>query len=132
MTKLIATLLILLLIAFLLSLLAGQVWLSPQDIVSGDPLADISLLARPEHITGVWTAGRRVKPEFLGIYHAVHAWILALEGQPDDARKSLRPSSSNPRARTRLFPIGQCGRRACGVLTGAGAAWTGSEWPTRS
>ena len=29
--------------------------------VGGDPLADISLLARPEHITGVWTAGRRVK-----------------------------------------------------------------------
>ncbi|HXP19913.1 MAG TPA: amidohydrolase family protein [Streptosporangiaceae bacterium] len=29
--------------------------------VGGDPLADISLLARPEHITGVWAAGRRVK-----------------------------------------------------------------------
>jgi imidazolonepropionase-like amidohydrolase len=29
--------------------------------VSGDPLADISVLARPEHITGVWTAGRKVK-----------------------------------------------------------------------
>jgi imidazolonepropionase-like amidohydrolase len=29
--------------------------------VGGDPLADITLLARPEHITGVWTAGRRVK-----------------------------------------------------------------------
>jgi imidazolonepropionase-like amidohydrolase len=29
--------------------------------VSADPLADISLLGRPEHITGVWTAGRRVK-----------------------------------------------------------------------
>jgi imidazolonepropionase-like amidohydrolase len=30
-------------------------------IVGADPLADISVLARPEHITGVWTAGRRVK-----------------------------------------------------------------------
>jgi imidazolonepropionase-like amidohydrolase len=29
--------------------------------VGADPLADISLLARPEHITAVWTAGRRVK-----------------------------------------------------------------------
>jgi imidazolonepropionase-like amidohydrolase len=29
--------------------------------VGADPLADISVLARPEHITGVWTAGRRVK-----------------------------------------------------------------------
>ncbi len=29
--------------------------------VGADPLADISCLARPEHITGVWTAGRRVK-----------------------------------------------------------------------
>ena len=29
--------------------------------VGGDPIADISLLARPEHITGVWVAGRRVK-----------------------------------------------------------------------
>jgi imidazolonepropionase-like amidohydrolase len=29
--------------------------------VGGDPLTDISLLARPEHITGVWTAGRQVK-----------------------------------------------------------------------
>ena len=29
--------------------------------VGGDPLADISVLARPEHITAVWTAGRRVK-----------------------------------------------------------------------
>jgi imidazolonepropionase-like amidohydrolase len=26
-----------------------------------DPLADISVLAQPEHITGVWKAGRRVK-----------------------------------------------------------------------
>jgi imidazolonepropionase-like amidohydrolase len=29
--------------------------------VDGDPLADISILASPEHITGVWTGGRRVK-----------------------------------------------------------------------
>jgi imidazolonepropionase-like amidohydrolase len=29
--------------------------------VGADPLADISVLGRPEHITGVWTAGRRVK-----------------------------------------------------------------------
>jgi tetratricopeptide (TPR) repeat protein len=38
----------------------------------------------------VEAAGRRVKPEFLGIYHAVQAWILALEGRSDDARESLR------------------------------------------
>jgi imidazolonepropionase-like amidohydrolase len=30
-------------------------------IVDADPLADISVLADPAHITGVWTAGRRVK-----------------------------------------------------------------------
>jgi len=30
-------------------------------MVGADPLADISVLARPEHITGVWKAGRRVK-----------------------------------------------------------------------
>jgi imidazolonepropionase-like amidohydrolase len=29
--------------------------------VGADPLADISVLARPEHITGVWKSGRRVK-----------------------------------------------------------------------
>lgn len=29
--------------------------------VGADPLADIAVLARPEHITAVWTAGRRVK-----------------------------------------------------------------------
>jgi imidazolonepropionase-like amidohydrolase len=29
--------------------------------VGADPLADISVLARPEHVTAVWTAGRRVK-----------------------------------------------------------------------
>ena len=29
--------------------------------VGADPLTDISVLARPEHITGVWTAGRQVK-----------------------------------------------------------------------
>ena len=29
--------------------------------ISADPLADISCLASPEHILGVWTAGRRVK-----------------------------------------------------------------------
>jgi len=29
--------------------------------IGADPLGDISVLARPEHITGVWAAGRRVK-----------------------------------------------------------------------
>jgi imidazolonepropionase-like amidohydrolase len=29
--------------------------------VDGDPLADISVLAEPERITGVWTRGRQVK-----------------------------------------------------------------------
>ena len=29
--------------------------------VGADPLADISVLARPEHITAVWSGGRRVK-----------------------------------------------------------------------
>jgi imidazolonepropionase-like amidohydrolase len=29
--------------------------------LDADPLAEISVLATPEHITGVWTAGRRVK-----------------------------------------------------------------------
>jgi imidazolonepropionase-like amidohydrolase len=29
--------------------------------VGADPLADISVLATPEHITGVWKSGRRVK-----------------------------------------------------------------------
>lgn len=29
--------------------------------LDADPVADISVLARPEHIAGVWTAGRRVK-----------------------------------------------------------------------
>jgi hypothetical protein len=29
--------------------------------VDGDPLADISVLARPAAITGVWTRGRQVK-----------------------------------------------------------------------
>ncbi len=29
--------------------------------VGADPLADISVIGRPEHITGVWKAGRRVK-----------------------------------------------------------------------
>jgi imidazolonepropionase-like amidohydrolase len=29
--------------------------------LDSDPLADISVLAKPEHITGVWTRGRRVK-----------------------------------------------------------------------
>ncbi len=29
--------------------------------VGANPLADISVLGRPEHITGVWTAGRQVK-----------------------------------------------------------------------
>ena len=41
MTRLVATLLVLLLIAFALSLLAGQVWLSPGDTLSGDPLASL-------------------------------------------------------------------------------------------
>jgi imidazolonepropionase-like amidohydrolase len=30
--------------------------------VDADPLADIAVLADPAHVTGVWTAGRRVKP----------------------------------------------------------------------
>ena len=30
-------------------------------IVDGDPLADITILADPAHITRVWKAGRRVK-----------------------------------------------------------------------
>ena len=29
--------------------------------VDADPLADISVLAKPAHVTGVWTAGRQVK-----------------------------------------------------------------------
>jgi len=29
--------------------------------IGADPLADISVLGRPEHITGVWKAGRKVK-----------------------------------------------------------------------
>jgi imidazolonepropionase-like amidohydrolase len=29
--------------------------------LDADPLADISVIAKPEHITGVWRAGRRVK-----------------------------------------------------------------------
>jgi imidazolonepropionase-like amidohydrolase len=29
--------------------------------LDADPLADVSVLTRPEHITGVWTGGRRVK-----------------------------------------------------------------------
>ncbi|HEY2508487.1 MAG TPA: amidohydrolase family protein [Streptosporangiaceae bacterium] len=29
--------------------------------LDADPLADITVLAKPEHITGVWTKGRRVK-----------------------------------------------------------------------
>ena len=29
--------------------------------LDSDPLADISVLAEPDHITGVWTAGRKVK-----------------------------------------------------------------------
>ena len=29
--------------------------------LDSDPLADISVLAKPDHITGVWTAGRKVK-----------------------------------------------------------------------
>jgi imidazolonepropionase-like amidohydrolase len=29
--------------------------------LDADPLADISVLAQPDHITGVWTGGRRVK-----------------------------------------------------------------------
>jgi imidazolonepropionase-like amidohydrolase len=54
----------------------GPLTLGPQAPVSGrleagydadvitldsDPLADISVLARPEQITGVWKAGRKVK-----------------------------------------------------------------------
>jgi imidazolonepropionase-like amidohydrolase len=30
-------------------------------ILDADPLADIAVLADPAHVTGVWTAGRRVK-----------------------------------------------------------------------
>jgi len=30
-------------------------------IVDGDPLADITILADPAHIAGVWKAGRQVK-----------------------------------------------------------------------
>ena len=30
-------------------------------MLDADPLTDIAVLAEPEHITGVWTAGRRVK-----------------------------------------------------------------------
>jgi len=29
--------------------------------LDADPLADISVLARPPHVTAVWTAGRQVK-----------------------------------------------------------------------
>ena len=29
--------------------------------LDGDPLAGIAVLADPVHVTGVWTAGRRVK-----------------------------------------------------------------------
>ena len=29
--------------------------------VAGDPLADISILSQPEHVTAVWTRGRQVK-----------------------------------------------------------------------
>ena len=29
--------------------------------MDADPLADISVLADPGHVTGVWTGGRRVK-----------------------------------------------------------------------
>jgi imidazolonepropionase-like amidohydrolase len=34
------------------------------DVITldADPLADIAVLAGPAHVTGVWTAGRRVKP----------------------------------------------------------------------
>jgi len=34
------------------------------DVITldADPLADIAVLADPAHVTGVWTAGRRVKP----------------------------------------------------------------------
>jgi len=34
------------------------------DVITldADPLADIGVLAEPDHITGVWTRGRRVKP----------------------------------------------------------------------
>jgi imidazolonepropionase-like amidohydrolase len=34
------------------------------DVITldADPLADIAVLADPAHVTGVWTAGSRVKP----------------------------------------------------------------------
>ena len=33
------------------------------DVITldADPLADIGILADPDHVTGVWTGGRRVK-----------------------------------------------------------------------
>ena len=38
------------------------------DVITldGDPLADISVLASPAHVTGVWVAGRQVKGEAAG------------------------------------------------------------------
>jgi imidazolonepropionase-like amidohydrolase len=36
-------------------------WDADLITVDGDPLADISVLARPERITGVWSRGRRLK-----------------------------------------------------------------------
>ena len=68
------------------------------DLTGSPPngLAEIGVaqgrLAEALHFSeqAVETAGRRVKPEFLGIYYAVQAWILALESRPDDARESLR------------------------------------------
>ena len=45
----------------------------------------------------VETAGRQVKPEFAGMFHAVQAWILALQNRPDDARESLRLAAPGKR-----------------------------------
>jgi imidazolonepropionase-like amidohydrolase len=33
-------------------------------ILDGDPLADITILADPAHVVGVWKAGRQVKPPY--------------------------------------------------------------------
>jgi imidazolonepropionase-like amidohydrolase len=45
------------------------------DVITldADPLADISVLAQPAHVTGVWTAGRQVKgaaPGQAGVEHS--------------------------------------------------------------
>jgi imidazolonepropionase-like amidohydrolase len=37
-------------------------WDADVITLDADPLADITVLAEPAHVTGVWTGGRRVKP----------------------------------------------------------------------